>query len=518
MTNEEKYYRRTYSLLEDLIYTYKDGYNKKKTKLFWENNYNAYNNGSKSFMEKKEGLLLTIIIALMGINKESIEKREVITGYNNNCVDFDFRTIPMDLLTARKIQEFENTRTKETIFDNWLSIVKSPEIDTTNEDIIRRIRNGLLHSNFTMDTESDMVSFTNIKTKSYYESKILNQNFQQFIMAYYSNLPTVGVCDKTILFYRQDDLTATNDDELREWLYKTWMLELEHSVDSFTGFNTLDNKITEIINKDKISQQINEKIMNIGNGITIKDIQYKIFNDDGVDSFIKIIKQKYGKDFYKLSDKEKEKIIHNIFEYMYKNKKQISNWLLHFSHLVGNSINQNYSVDDDFYYDDEYATLSLQPTLAILKAYLILYRLQNNNFDKIDYNLVSFKFDDEYWLWSELNGEKVTDNYFDESFYKLKEKNNELTNNEIRKQILCEVIRDSLAHGNIRTLILEDGRDYIEIKDIDKKTNKARCICMALNKFQEFINSEAFLPKYCIKKEDKSKSNKIFKLSKKLKR
>ena len=509
MTKEEIYYRRTYRLLNDLIYTYRNGYDKKEIEEFWNKKNLEFLEGSKIFNEQKEGLLLTIIIALMGINKESTEKREVVKGYNDSFVEFDFRNIKKDTITEEKLVEFDNYRNKETIFDKWLSINKAPDSDRKNSDIIRRIRNGLLHSNFNVDTDSKLLSFTNIKTKSYYESKILNQNFQQFIMANYSNVPTVGVCDKTILFYKNICDDIVNEDVLRKWLLNTTMLEVEHSIENFDGFNTLDNKIAELLKQNNKEQKIMDEIYKENNDITIKSINTTEFTEETVEFFIKIVKNRYKEDFYKLPEISKEKILHNIFEYFYKNKRQISNWLLHFYHLIGNTVNSNYSVDDIFYYDDEYATMSLKPTLSILKAYLILYRLQNEKFDKIDYNLIEFDFEEDYVLWSEYEGIQVNDDYYQTSFDKLRSKYTTLPTVTIQKQIICEVIRDGLAHGNITSYICEDGVDYIQIKDI--YNNKARCISMTLEKFNKFINSEAFLPKYCVKKEKESKINQIIK-------
>ena len=71
------------------------------------------------------------------------------------------------------------------------------------------------------------------------------------------------------------------------------------------------------------------------------------------------------------------------------------------------------------------------------------------------------------------------------------------------------MIRNGLSHGNINILVNDNFEIYIEIKDIDKKRNKARCIQMSLSKFNKFLNSEAFLPKNCISLDKDINNKKI---------
>lgn len=67
---------------------------------------------------------------------------------------------------------------------------------------------------------------------------------------------------------------------------------------------------------------------------------------------------------------------------------------------------------------------------------------------------------------------------------------------------LIDAYDNGFAHGNI-TCFTDDksGRGIIEIKDIDRKNDRSRCIQMTIEKFNKFLSSEAFLPKYCFNKE-----------------
>ena len=167
MTNEEKYYRRAYSLIDRLGEVYQKGFDRKKILQFWKEELMKFNNKPYIASNQHKSVMLTIVIALLGINKESIEKSEKITDYNESIVHEDFRKLKLMEDSLQKINSFENNRIVNSLFDNWLSIKISPSTDSNNKDIFRRVRNGLLHSNFYVDLEAFQTSYTHIKTKSY---------------------------------------------------------------------------------------------------------------------------------------------------------------------------------------------------------------------------------------------------------------------------------------------------------------------------------------------------------------
>lgn len=510
MTSEEKYYRRTYSLLNDLINTYSNGFDKKETLKFWKKSLIEIETNPSLLEEKRDSLLLTIIISLLGVNKESIEKAGIIDEYKKSLIITDLRNVLKKPLSIEKISEFNSLRTTSTPFDEWLSIIKCPGSDANNNDIIRRVRNGLLHSNFTIDTEAASISFTKIKTKSYYESIIFNQNFFQFIFTYFSNIPTIGLCEKTIVTYSKSDEKIVNKKRLREYLESIVMVHISHSMDNFEGDNSLDNRISEALKAKNRKTSVLKELNNAeSNGIEIKDIYNHTLTGETIDSIIIYFEGKYGNNFYSLPQKEKLGLINSYIQYIFENKRHISNWLSHFYYVINNSINPNFDINSEFFLNDQYHKESLQPALAILKGYLILYRLQNNTFSSIDYNKIDFDFNgNDFHLWSEKDNNTTTENYFLESFNK-KRMNSNLSDEEIKKVILCEVIRDGFAHGNISCFVCENNT-IIEIKDINKKNNQSRCIQMTIDKFNSFLSSEAFLPKYCF---DKSIDNNGPKLS-----
>lgn len=495
MSEAEKYYRRAFKFLDELTFVFRNEYDKKEILSFHKKCLFDYNFNPEIFRKKRDGLMLTIMIALLGINKESIEITDKFLDYDN-LVNLDYRNL---VGNTDKLKQF-NERVKSTSFDNWLCLKKCPDSDETNADIIRRVRNSLLHSNFVPDFEDEYLSYIYLKTKSYYESTILSQNFYQFVGSYYSNLPGLGLSEFTDLNYTTYNGKINNEKNLREYLKSIKMYNFSYNLENYNGTNSLDYLIHEALNKKHKEREVNNILNNAKKlGINIKEEVTSILSDKTIENIINYFNYKYGKNFYTLDDKVKYSLINNYIEFLFKNKKHISNWLFSFYYIINHSINPSFSVEDEAFFNDEYAIESLIPSLSILKGYLILYRLQYSGFDEIDYEDINFDYnDEEFYCWSEINNENTSENYFLESYNKKRNKNPNLTDKNIKNEILCEIIRNGFSHGNIRVFI--DNNTFekiIEIKDIDKKKNKARCIQMTLNKFNKFLESEAFLPKNC---------------------
>ena len=88
----------------------------------------------------------------INIPLNEIENTNKFSEYSNIVVRKDHREELED--NNVKLNEF-NKKTKSTDFDNWLSIKNCPVIDKTNSDIIRRVRNSLLHGNYIIVFEDD---------------------------------------------------------------------------------------------------------------------------------------------------------------------------------------------------------------------------------------------------------------------------------------------------------------------------------------------------------------------------
>ena len=94
-------------------------------------------------------------------------------------------------------------------------------------------------------------------------------------------------------------------------------------------------------------------------------------------------------------------------------------------------------------------------------------------------------------------------NYFKESFDKEKAKGELTEDSDIWNKIVCEILRNSLAHGNIKSYRDTNTlKSMIELTDIDQKKGGVRTIKMPLSIFEQLLNKEYFTQKYCMKKSE----------------
>lgn len=130
-------------------------------------------------------------------------------------------------------------------------------------------------------------------------------------------------------------------------------------------------------------------------------------------------------------------------------------------------------------------------------------RTKTNEFDT--QRVISTDFDEWLSITTKIDADTTSDkqNYFKESFEKEKAKGILTENNEIWNKIVCEILRNSLAHGNIKSYRDTNTlKSMIELTDIDQKKGGVRTIKMPLNIFEELLNSDSFTPKYCMKKNE----------------
>ncbi len=241
-------------------------------------------------------------------------------------------------------------------------------------------------------------------------------------------------------------------------------------------------------------------------GINIKEIKTYTLEEPIINNIIKRILKNYA-NFFELEERQKMDIITSSVSFSIDSKSEICNWLAHFYHLINSISNQEFDVNDPFFFGDEFAKESCTVALAILKAYLILYRLQNikvkendDKFAEIDYDMVDFDFDiNDYYLYSESKNGSCNLDYYQEAYAKRLMKNPQRQSLHIKKEIICEVIRNAFAHGNIKCFGDADGKMIIDLKDVDMKKNSIRGLQMTVDKLVKFLDSEAFEPKNCYK-------------------
>lgn len=502
----ERYYRRSYNAINRLIEVYRNGYRKEETLKFMEELKNKYISNPKVAQSEFNNIMFTIMIALLGLNKEAIENTGKIIEYKKNNNEIDVSKLSLTNEQRLRLDNFFDSKVVSTDFDNWLSIKINPNTDRENIDYLRRVRNSLLHSNFYIDEENPFIPFAKLKTKSYYEADLFNMQFQMFIFEYFGNIDSLGLSEESYTF----DVPKThikNGEELIKYLLLTTINVITYKNLQTLGIESPELFLKESADKDsKVDmEKFIGKLKNINSVDDIKWETRKIKPEHLVD-LVRYIEEVYGEYFYKFDYLTQSGLISTHLKYELNSKTEISNWLSHFWYIY-TSIN-NPSFDIKFFDGDEYGIASCYPALMVLKSYLLMYRLQNNNFDEVDYNKIDFDINDpNIYLYSDNEDRTpVTEDYYMLSFEKEKNKGILTEDNEIWNKIICEVVRDSLAHGNVRTYISPITlHPMIELRDSDPRTGKVRVIVSPLTKYENFLNSEAFIPSNCYKKEDEEK-------------
>lgn len=503
MNVNEKYYRRSYNAINRLIEIYKDGYNQNKTLNFRQELISKYRTNTKIMQSEFNSLMFTAVTALLGLNKESIENTGKIIEYkkNNNEIKLDIEKFNKE--EALRLKDFYNSKTVSTDFDNWLSIKKIPEKDKNNIDYLKRIRNSLLHSNFYIDDDVVNLPITKLKTKSYFEADLLNVQFQLFVLEYFANIDFLGLSEALYTF----DVPRKQIKDINMLVYYLAALHINkvtYKNLKTVGENSPELLLKEFTNKDGEVDTINfnDKLINNNNIDDLKCETSSLKLDFVYSLSIYIIKT-YGTDFFHLDYKDQGAIISTVLKYILNSKTEISNWIIHFWYLYSSINNPKFNVS--FFDGDEFGIESCYPALTILKSYMVMYRLQNNDFDEVDYSKIDFDIDDKsIALYSEnIDKSLVTENYFKNSFDKEMSKGLISDKKVIWNKIICEVIRDSLAHGNVKTFIsMKDFTPMIQFRDVDTKKGTVRCAVFPLDKYEQFLNSEAFSPMNCYNKED----------------
>lgn len=505
MNNYERYYRRAYNALQKLTKAYKDGYDPKKMSDLRKMVQLEAMTHEQVIREEQLSLMFTTTTALLGLNKESIEHTAKITGYKKAERTNVYKAPPIPTRHLSRINKFNAKRTQETPFDNWLSIVKDQTADKDAESVMKKIRNGILHSNFEILLEPGELDYTNIKIKSYFEAELRNLEFEQYVFEYFSNIEGLGLTE-VMYTYNMGQSPIKNTEELHRLLEAMSINEIRYENIKSLADKTPEDYLMEAKDeKDKIDiEKFLQSLQGSNNYENLKGQVLKLtphmirFLED-------YISNTFGNDFYKLPYDAQNGIITTHLNLVLNPKRELSNWLVHFWYLYSTIASNMFN--PIFFSGDEYGFESCLPSLLILKSYLVLYRLQSKDFDEIDYSKINFPLDGTIELISE--NPNSDENTFSKSIEKEQTRHPELGFDNAFYKVMCDVVRNSLAHGNVNVYISPLTLERkIELTDTDPKTKSVRKIRFELESFNDFLNSDAFLPKNCYNKKEDSKVNK----------
>lgn len=503
MKNSEKYYRRAFNALQKLSKAYKEGYTPQTMNDFRTSLILSGVQNQILMKEEQLSILFTLTTALLGLNKESIEKTEKITEYKSAAKGSIGLEPTLNKKQQTRKQEFNNKRTLETPFDNWLSVIKDLTKDQDSQSIMKKIRNGILHSNFETLLEPGNLDYTNIKIKSYFEAELLNLEFEKYIFEYFSNIEGLGLTEN-LFTYNIRFVDIKDKETLRKILEEMSINALHYKriktlEDKTPEDHLMDSRTDDVIDIDKFLTQIKESS-------NFEDVKGEVLKlkMETIHLLEDYIHKTFGNSFYQIDNKTQIGIISTTLNYIINPKRELSNWLAHFWYFYS-TLTTN-KVDTSFYSGDEFAFESCYPALLVLKAYLIMYRMQNKEFDNLDYTKINFPLDGTIQIISgNINNPESEENSFVLSMEKESQRNPDLTYEETFHKVMCDVVRNSLAHGNVNIYMSPLSLDHkVELTDIDPKTGRVRRIKFDIASFDKFLSSDAFLPKNCYNKENNS--------------
>lgn len=505
MNNYERYYRRAHNAIQKLIKAYKDGYSKKTMHEFRKALQLEAATKQQVTREEQLSILFTITTALLGLNKESIENTLKISEYKKPEKSSVVKEPPLPPQYNKRKEEFNNKRVQETPFDSWLSIIKDQTADKDPTSVMKKIRNGILHSNFELILEPGNLDYTNMKIKSYFEAELLNIEFERYIFEYFANIEGLGLTE-VMYTYNIRQAQIKDKEQLHLVLERMSINEIRYENIKTLAENTPETYLMESRDEnDKIDvEQFLKKLKESDNFENLKGQVLKL-TPQTIRYLEDYISKTFGEGFYKLPYQVQNGIISTHLNLVLNPKRELSNWMVHFWYLFSTFATNMFT--EEFFSGDEYGFESCLPALLVLKSYLVMYRLQKKDFDEIDYRKINFPLDGTIELISENPNSE--ENTFSKSIEKEQTRNPELRFDDAFHKVICDVVRNSLAHGNVNVFISPLTLERkIELTDTDPKTKSVRKIRFELESFDTFLNSDAFLPKNCYNKKEDNKVNK----------
>lgn len=521
MSNSEIYYKRGMHTIDKLlnIFSNDDSFYKKRL-MFMEEEFKRYANFYELALKDTNAFSMTGLVTLLGLNKENVEDTEKNANYNFSR--FTIKEKKKIELFKKTMPEFENDRVINTKYDPWLNVTN---IDYPTIDYMYNIRNGFLHSEY--DFYDDCGNIIYVKNSNYtkFEGKILFDPFKKFGLFYFGNASWTGISENAYVFGIDSGKKSSNIKDLEKIIDTINVIGVQYKLkkDNIDVISP-EEKLHKLLIKNKSIKDIyllvDRIYRNYAEEYTVSDFSLSFEQKNIIK---KMIVTYYGNEFFNWEYDRQFYAILFCCKYLFDSRNVISEWISDFIKLFEYIRNNNYlnykDVASEKYFnsvlntrlsdvvsieDGKRSVFACRTSLLMMKAYHILYRLQNNNFDEVDYNNINFDFSSGNYTYTRTDIDKsIKINDFSDDITKLSIKYVDLSNDVIRNIVLCEIIRNALSHGNVNMdFKIDKNNNLVEyIVFEDKYHSKSRKIEMTIDMFEKFLSSEAFLSKYCTLKK-----------------
>ena len=438
MNNCEKFYKKTGEAIE-LFYKpiceHSDNYEYEKKKILRKMSHMSLEEQISCFFSWQ----FLIDIAFLGLNREKIE-----SGVNINWDSY----VPANLAARSKF--IDDRKSKIPYFGQWLKVLDCKEkyLAEDSKFWILRLRNSFMHGNFVYDYDNIVAQrikvFEGNANSTDINMHIMFLGLNEFIEDNFHNIPhnDFGIVSE------HNDLMALNytqintREELKEFLKKNLFIGNRKNNESFyyNGNDIINSSTGEKIGRARSRRKLfvsgDEVLFDTQDFV---DSKMKIFSlsDQSIELLIWVLENKYN--IYNAS-KQKQKIFNAIRQYLFPMNGV--NKLLHEFGLYCGGLavdKKDYkNVGVDFkktfaIFHDE--AENIVNTFTILKLYRFLYRIQNKNFEPLNYSLLDCK---NTFVSSGEDMQKRIEKY------KL-----QMPQDEAENYAYIETIRNALAHGNV---------------------------------------------------------------------
>lgn len=407
---------------------------------------------AKSSDEDKLAFFMTwqllVDIAFLGLNREKIEE-----GINIDWSNY----VPKNMMNFLHLQD--NRSSKVGYFKEWIKVLscKDKYLSEGADFWIKRVRNSFMHGNFTYDYDNiakqRIKVFEGTPTSTDLEMDISFLELNEFIEDNFHNTvhDEYGITNERIDLLALNYSPISNRKELEEFFKTNIVITKRKNKDNvyYDGQNIIDSVTGKILSRQ---QQ--------GRNMVVEDGKFKMDTHEFVDPettievlktkdieiLIWILENKFN--IYK-APKQRNKIFNAIRQYVYPMPK--INKLLHEFGIYCGAM----TIDKSDYRQngvDVKKTLSIineemdnvENAFTILKLYRFLYRIQNKNFDAIDYSM----FDCQRSFAVSKD---------DEMQKRIDKNKKSLPEKEAENKAYLDTLRNALAHGNVN--IKYDIRD-----------------------------------------------------------
>lgn len=517
MNENNLYYKRGMYIIDKLLKAYYNDSTFYKNRMeLAKMELQRFSNNKSLMVKDINSFYITAMVSLFGLNKENIENMNKHENYDlYELSEKEKKSIDA---FKRDYPDFDNDRKIITKFDEWLSV---EQCDHPTLSYMMNIRNGILHSEYEpLDEYGDIISVKN-SNYTHFKSKILLYGIMNFCIFYFGNNSWTGLAENFNLYGIDEINNINNEKELEEQLKTIKIIKVSYEAkEQQTLSKTPELRgyklIKKLKNKDLSSESLLQKIFGKKYNYTVKE---ESLDAQQINLIKKMVKKYYGDKFYELNKDVKRLQLSSLTRYLVDNRGVISEWIcdyVDFYNSIMNVLSNPYvkynnqiekllenSTDEN----DRRSVFACRTSLLVLKLYHVLYRLQNKQYEEVDYNIIDFDLSSGDYSYQRTDVDGSITNNFDIDKAKLKLKYPTISEKELENKVICEIIRNSLSHGNIEMnfkIENDELQEYIVFEDIYH--SKVRKLEMTLDKLEIFLKSEAFETKNCLIKEDKTKT------------